>query len=217
VLNQRDSFERQVVYVIDNHPIVGFGFVELVRNVVPHACIRQFSSLQDAARHAVRELPVLVISDFDLDDVLPDAFIGLCETLFPTVPVLITSHDDELVFELQRKQPGRFVALSRSTPIPRLADHIRTRLSQTSVQVPLPRASSRCLTQKQVEVLELIGAGHTNKEIATQLAISVETVKGHVKEILERLNAKNRMEASFIYRQKQAYKSNLAEPSLLNI
>ncbi len=65
-------------------------------------------------------------------------------------------------------------------------------------------------------MLELIGAGHTNKEIATQLAISVATVKGHVKEILERLNAKNRMEASFIYRQGRSHKSNPSEPSLLN-
>jgi hypothetical protein len=38
-----ESLERQIVYVIDDHPIISFGLVEMVKDVAPHARIRQFS------------------------------------------------------------------------------------------------------------------------------------------------------------------------------
>lgn len=217
VVNKRDGLERQVVFVIDDHPIVSFGLVELVKDVAPHARIRQFSTLKEAARHAVREFPAMIISDFHLRDVQPDTFIGLFETLFPGIPVLITSNDDKVMAQLKRYQLDRFIALSKFTPFPKLIDLIRMGLALANIDLLEVPKQSRGLTHKQVEVLELIGAGHSNKEIAALLGISVETVKGHVKDILERLSAKNRMEASIIYRHTQVQQSSQAEPSLHNI
>ena len=217
VLNKRDGLERQVVFVIDDHPIVSFGLVELVKDVAPHARIRQFSTLKEAARHAVREFPALIISDFHLRDVQSETFIGLFETLFPRIPVLITSNDDKVMSQLKRHQLDRFIAFSKFTPFPKLIDLIRMGLALANIDLLEIPKQSRGLTHKQIEVLELIGAGHSNKEIAALLGISIETVKGHVKDILERLNAKNRMEASIIYRHKQMQQSSQAEPSLHNI
>lgn len=217
VVKKLDNLERQVVFVVDDHPIVSFGLVEMVKDVAPHARIRQFSTLKEAARHAVAEFPALIISDFHLRDVQADTFIGLFETLFPGIPVLITANDDKVMGQLKRHQIDRFIAFSKFTPFPKLIDLIRVGLAQANIDLlEMPKAS-RSLTQKQVEVLELIGAGHSNKEIAALLNISVETVKGHVKEILERLKAKNRMEASIIYRHTQIRKNSRTEPSLHNI
>lgn len=217
MLKKRENLERQVVFVIDDHPIVSFGLVELVKDVAPHARIRQFSTLKEAARHAVREFPALIISDFHLRDVHPDTFIGLFETLFPAIPVLITSNDNQVMAQLKRHQLDRFIAFSKFTPFPKLIDLIRMGLALANIDLLEIPKHSRGLTHKQVEVLELIGAGHSNKEIAAMLIISVETVKGHVKDILERLNAKNRMEAAIIYRHTQMQQSRPAEPSLHNI
>lgn len=217
MVNKRGNLERQVVFVIDDHPIVSFGLVELVKDVAPHARIRQFSTLKEAARHAVREFPALIISDFHLRDIHPDTFVGLFETLFPAIPVLITSNDDKVMAQLKRHQLDRFVAFSKFTPFPKLIDLVRMGLALANIDLLEIRKPSRGLTHKQIEVLELIGAGHSNKEIAALLLISVETVKGHVKDILERLNAKNRMEASIIYRHKQMRQTSPAEPSLHNI
>lgn len=216
MVKKLDNLERQVVFVVDDHPIVSFGLVEMVKDVAPHARIRQFSTLKEAARHAVAEFPALIISDFHLRDVQADTFIGLFETLFPDIPVLITANDDKVMGQLKRHQIDRFIAFSKFTPFPKLIDLIRVGLAQANIDLlEMPKAS-RSLTQKQVEVLELIGAGHSNKEIAALLNISVETVKGHVKEILERLKAKNRMEASIIYRHTQIRKNSRTEPSLHN-
>jgi two-component system, NarL family, nitrate/nitrite response regulator NarL len=54
------------------------------------------------------------------------------------------------------------------------------------------------LTQREVEILQLVGAGFGNKEIASHLGIAANTVKNHVHHILEKLKVKNRHEASWI-------------------
>jgi DNA-binding NarL/FixJ family response regulator len=51
------------------------------------------------------------------------------------------------------------------------------------------------LTAREIEVLSLIAAGKANKLVADQLSISEETVKGHVKSILSKLDAKDRTHA----------------------
>jgi DNA-binding NarL/FixJ family response regulator len=216
VAKKLDSLERQVVFVIDDHPIISFGLVELVKDVAPQARIRQFSTLKDAARHAVEEFPALVITDFHLRDVQTETFVGLFETLFPRIPVLITANDDKVMGQLKRHQIDRFIAFSKFTPFPKLIELIRLGLAQANIDLLHVPKLSRGLTHKQVEVLELVGAGHSNKEIAALLNISVETVKGHVKDILDRLKAKNRMEASIIFRHTQMQKAGVPETSLHN-
>jgi two-component system, NarL family, nitrate/nitrite response regulator NarL len=52
------------------------------------------------------------------------------------------------------------------------------------------------LTPREIEVLELIGEGLTNQQIAERLVIEIGTVKNHVHSILEKLNVSNRGEAA---------------------
>lgn len=195
------SADHLVVFVIDNHPVAAFGFVELIKDLSPCAKVRQFSNLKEAAQHAVREFPKLIITDFHLNDVRSEAFVGLFETLFPRVPVLVTANDTEVIARLTAHHAEHFTSFSRTTTLPVLMDYLRQGLE--AVGIPTVHTSSlppKGLTQKQVQVLELIGAGYSNKDIASFLNISIETVKGHVKDILDRLNAKNRLEATLIYR-----------------
>lgn len=57
------------------------------------------------------------------------------------------------------------------------------------------RADKRALTVREIQVLELLAGGSTNKEIAQRLAISDETVKSHLKRLYEKLGASDRAEA----------------------
>jgi two-component system NarL family response regulator len=52
------------------------------------------------------------------------------------------------------------------------------------------------LSARELEVLELIAAGHSNKAIGSRLSINEETVKGHVKNILAKLGARDRTHAA---------------------
>ena len=66
------------------------------------------------------------------------------------------------------------------------------------------------LTSRQVGIIQLLENGFSNKEIARKLGIEISTVKNHVHQILQRLNAKSRSEAVAMYRRTQGRSLNLA-------
>ncbi len=63
---------------------------------------------------------------------------------------------------------------------------------------PLPPCAPRALTRRQREVLALLSQGKSNRLIAAALALSEDTVKVHVKEIIKRLRVKNRTQAALV-------------------
>jgi two-component system NarL family response regulator len=73
--------------------------------------------------------------------------------------------------------------------------------SEPAKQVPAPR-----LTEREIEVLKLVARGMNNRDIAKELFISENTVKNHVRNILEKLQIHSRMEAVMI-----AVRENLIE------
>lgn len=54
------------------------------------------------------------------------------------------------------------------------------------------------LTEKEFEVLKLLQKGYSNNEIASELFVTIHTVKAHVSSIIKKLNAKNRVNAIYI-------------------
>ena len=89
----------------------------------------------------------------------------------------------------------RDVALGDATFSPRIAGMVLRRVA--SLATERERSSRRVvhLTRREVEILELVGEGLTNKEIAAALSIELPTVKNHVHHILEKLGAGSRARA----------------------
>lgn len=195
---------QPLVYVLDDQAITAFGYAELLKDLMPGVRVRQFATFKEAAGAAVHEFPVLILSSFPLHDVGPESFLGLLSTLFPGVTVVITHYSAELMQQLRRHEAEHVFITSRTAPLRKLTEVITLALAHAGVSVgsdstPAPRE----LTHKQEQVLELIASGLSNKDIARVLQIGVETVKGHVKDILERLHARNRLEATVIFRRAQ--------------
>jgi len=73
---------------------------------------------------------------------------------------------------------------------------VGTPLPEPTAQAPAGHGGADDLTPRELEVLQLIALGRTNKEIASELVISMNTVTNHVKNILGKTGSTNRTEAA---------------------
>lgn len=139
------------------------------------------------------------------------------------VLVLTTFDAEELVYEALRAGAAGF--LLKTSPPARLIDAVRLvhageallapsitrRLIATYVRRPLPGHSensiTEALTQREREVLQLVGQGLSNSEIAAAMSVSETTVKTHVNHIFSKLALRDRVQAVVL-----AYESGLVQP-----
>ena len=94
------------------------------------------------------------------------------------------------------------VAAGQSLISPTMA----TKLLEEFVQMSRPQEPASSLTARELDVLRQVAKGQSNKEIASELFISENTVKNHIRNLLEKLQMKSRMEAAMY-----AVRSNLVE------
>ena len=80
-----------------------------------------------------------------------------------------------------------------------LVQRFRDDAERTPVAAILP--SDRRLTQRELDVLRYVAQGHTNRRVAAELSISVETVRSHVSNILAKLEAPSRTAAAARYHE----------------
>ena len=125
---------------------------------------------------------------------------------YARIVVLTASEDDELLFEaiksgaqaylVKSLEPAQFVAEVRA--------HLRGEGSISGdIAVKIIRIfanreepGTAQLTQREIEVLRLVGEGATNRDIGKQLYISENTVKNHLRNILQKLHFANRVQAA---------------------
>ena len=99
--------------------------------------------------------------------------------------------------------PGHGAAATRPWPLPvswacvPLEERLTARLGQTATLITQPHClSATILSQREVEVLRLLAAGKSNRDIADALCISLNTVATHVRNILTKTGTANRTEAA---------------------
>lgn len=207
---------RARIVLADDHPLFREGLVGLI-NSQPD---------MEVAGQASDGLEVLTLArDLHPDLVIMDIKMPMCDGLeatrllrgtTPALRILIlTIHDeDEKLFEaikagasgylLKNTNSADFLAgvrnvLAGEAALPsRLAARLLDEFSRlTNRAVPLPSTESDVdLTAREREVLNCIATGATDREIATQLSLSLHTVKTHVRNILNKLHAVNRRQAA---------------------
>lgn len=152
---------------------------------------------------------------------LPDeGALTLTETIatsFPNTKVLIIGVPESESIILQYVMAGAAGYVLQDVPVERLLDNVRaayndealisptiaaslmnqiSELAQISAQYDLDPQAIADLTPRELDVLNLIGEGLTNQEIADRLVIEVGTVKNHVHNILKKLDVTSREEAA---------------------
>ncbi|WP_425859816.1 response regulator [Arthrobacter sp. TWP1-1] len=156
----------------------------------------------EAARRILAETPdadtthVLMLTTFDVDDYVYDALrIGASGFL------LKDALADELVAAV------RIVASGEALLAPSVTKRMIEQFAVSRARPALSRDRLAGLTERELEVMTLIGRGHSNQEIAALLFIAQQTVKTHVSKILAKLELRDRVQAVVL-----AYDTGLVEP-----
>jgi len=186
------------VLSVDDHPLLREGVATLINNEPDMTLVAEAASGLEAIQGFREHKPDVTLMDLRLPDMSGiDAMMAiLCE--FPEARiVMLTTFEGDV--EIQRAlEAGARGYLLKSMPPSDLLDVIR-QVHAGKKRIPPEVASQlaehmgdELLTQREIEVLRAVADGNRNRDIAEKLFISEETVKVHIKHIMEKLHASDR-------------------------
>ena len=200
------------VLIADDHSVVRMGLASLLGTAKNVEVVGEAINGDEAVRKALKLRPDVVVMDL----VMPrkDGVAATEEILVaaPETKVLILTTfgtSDDITRALKAGATGAIMKSATNRELLAAVQSVAQGRRFVSAEVegilandpPIPE-----LSQRQREILESIARGLTNREIATQLDISLESVKSHVKVILEKLEASSRTEAAAIAQRKNLLK-----------
>jgi DNA-binding NarL/FixJ family response regulator len=199
------------VLVADDHSLFRDGIASLLEASGFHV-VGQVGDGQAALQAARRLRPDLVLMDLSMPGMTGLEALRTIRAELPDVQVVmltVSDEDDDLFEAIQSGARGYLLkslnapefidlleglkrgeaAISRKTAA-RLMEGLALRAQ------PQPKEEDSRLTQREIELLQLVVDGLSNKAIADRLAVSENTVKYHIKNILQKLGVQNRTEAA---------------------
>ena len=201
------------VLVADDHPIFRDGLVKSLEETGEFRVVATASSAEEAAKLARDKHPDLALLDLSM----PGGGLTALEYILSDktatfVAMLTVSEEDDDVrkalnagasayilkgvsaTELRRILKG--VVVGEAYVSPGLAAKVLSYLSRPNPsEVPSPFDD---LTNREVEILQFVAKGLSNKEVARELDIQEKTVKHHMTTIMSKLQARNRVEAALM-------------------
>lgn len=207
------------IAIVDDDPLVRMGLRAILASVGGWQIVGEAGDGAAAVQLATDIKPELILMDVRMPGMdgleATREIVGLPDP--PKVLVLTTFEVDEYVFEAMRSGASGFVL--KRVPPTELIEAVRIVAAGESLLFP---ASTRAviekfaaresvampeLTEREAVVLRQLARGRSNGEIATDLFVSVETVKSHVASILMKLGVRDRTQAVIV-----AYESGFVTP-----
>jgi len=189
------------ILTVDDHPLLHEGIATVIRSQPDLLLAAEASNGRDAILRFREHTPDVTLMDLRLPDISGiDALIAI-RADFPEARIIIlTTFAGDV--EIQRAlQAGARAYMLKSMPPKELVDVIR-QVHAGKKRIPPEIAanlaehySDESLTSREVEVLREIAGGNRNRDIADKLFITEETVKVHIKHIMEKLGASDRTQA----------------------
>lgn len=189
------------VLSVDDHGLLREGISAIIGNEPDMELVAQASNGREAIQQFRQHGPDVTLMDLRLPDMSGIDTIIAIRTEFPEARLIVlTTFDGDV--EIQRAlEAGARGYLLKSMPPKDLVAGIRQvhagkkSLPSEVVANLAEHLSDETLTDREIEVLERLGSGNRNRDIAEQLFISEETVKVHMKHIMEKLGATDRTQA----------------------
>ena len=202
--NRRQS--KRIV-IVDDHPVLRKGLGRIINSNDDFVVCGEAGEANEGMALIRRERPDLVIADIGLPGASGIELTKNIRAEFPSMPVLILSMHEESLYAMRALRAGATGYIIKQEAIEKIADAVREVLSGRRYLSPAisqqlstnseEQAEARSgtpiaqLTDRELEILELIGKGREVREIAEQLRLSPKTVETHRTHIKEKLNLKN--------------------------
>jgi DNA-binding NarL/FixJ family response regulator len=189
------------VFCVDDHPLMREGIATVIRNEPDMQLVAEASTGHDAIRGFREHLPDVTLMDVRMPDMGGiDALLAIRTEFANARVIMLTTFEGDA--EIKRAlEAGAQGYMLKSMPRKQLVDVIR-KVHGGQKHIPnevaaqlMEHLGAETLSKREVEVLQKVAAGNRNSDIAALLFISEETVKGHVKHIMEKLGASDRTEA----------------------
>jgi DNA-binding NarL/FixJ family response regulator len=200
------------VVVVDDHPLLRFGIVNLLENEADFKVVGQASDGEEAIRVVDETSPDVVVMDIEMPRMDGIDATRQIKARHPEVSVIaLTIHDSEeyvaaileagaagyllkttygkeLVQAIRAAHLGEFVLDTQ------IGSRVFRAFTVRSARAPSPEMKDK-LTPRELEIMKLVAHGKTNEEIAKPLGISLGAVKNHLYDIFSKLKVGSRTEA----------------------
>jgi DNA-binding NarL/FixJ family response regulator len=201
------------VAIIEDKATLRNQYAQLLAGAPGFDCCAAYSDAESALAGIAAAAPDVVLMDIQLPKMSGVECAARVKALLPGANiVMLTAYDDsDLIFRalengasgylLKRTPPAellRAIEDVRSGGAP-MSSHIARMVVQSFQRRGASPQAAENLTAREDEVLRLVAKGMVNKEIADQLGVSLETVRGHLKNIYTKLHVRSRTEAAMKY------------------
>jgi DNA-binding NarL/FixJ family response regulator len=196
-----DDQIRIRVLSVDDHPLLREGVAAIIDNQPDMLLVGQASNGAEAIQKFREHQPDVTLMDLRLPDMSGiDVLIAIRTEFSEARIIMLTTFEGDV--EIQRAlQAGARGYMLKSMSPRDLVDGIRQvhsgkkRVSAEVAAYLTEHMGEESLTGREIDVLRHIAGGNRNRDIAERLFISEETVKVHVKHIMEKLSASDRTQA----------------------
>ncbi len=214
------------VAIIEDNVALGESLQKVVESIPNAICIGVWGTAEEGLKKIDAFRPSIVLMDINLPGMSGIEATALLKRFLPEIQVIIVTvhREHEKIFDaLKAGACGYLVKRSRAADVRQAILDVHSGGAPMSAEIARrvveafhdssPKTANEPepvrLSQRETDVAQLIAEGLANKEIADRLAISTETVRGHLKNIYEKLHVRCRTEAAVKYLDSVRQKSPL--------
>jgi DNA-binding NarL/FixJ family response regulator len=199
-----DDSKQIRILAVDDHPLLRQGIAGLIADEPDMTLVAEAANGREAIQHFRTHRPDITLMDLQMPEMSGlDAMVTILGESPEARIIVLTTYSGDVQALRAIKAGARAYLLKNSLSKELLgairAVHAGRKTLSPEVSFELAEHSAEeSLSAAEVRVLRLIAEGHTNKEIAAQLSMTEDAVKGQVRSILSKFGASDRTHAAMI-------------------